>query len=129
VPLLFEQVREAKNDAVFEMQGPYRIPVLRLNKAPELLTPHTPVHPAKRQVFASNGGHNLIVFKDGPLEQRQAAAQAATWLNAPHAQTQMCIQAASIPVRKGVPETKGLQEYLLMMWRPARHEPVVAPGS
>jgi multiple sugar transport system substrate-binding protein len=109
---LFETYRNAKNDTVFEMQGPYRIPVLRLNKAPDFLTIHTPVHPVKKQVFASNGGHNLIVFKDVPLEQRQAAAQAAKWMNAPHAQAQMCIKATSIPVSKGATEVKELQDYL-----------------
>ncbi|MGH2371166.1 MAG: extracellular solute-binding protein, partial [Chloroflexota bacterium] len=109
---LFETYRQAKNDTVFEVQGPYRIPVLRLNNAPDFLTIHIPVHPAKKQVFASNGGHNLIIFKDLPVEQRQAAAQVAKWMNAPHAQAQMCIKAASIPVSKGAAESKELQEYL-----------------
>jgi sn-glycerol 3-phosphate transport system substrate-binding protein len=109
---LFEQYRNAKNDTVFEMQGPYRIPVLRQNKAPDFLTIHTPVHPVKKQIFASNGGHNLIVFKDVPAEKRQAGAQVAKWMNGPHAQAQMCIQAASIPVSKGAAESKELQDYL-----------------
>ena len=34
-----------------------------------------PVHPVKKQVFAANGGYNVIVFKDIPLERRQAAAR------------------------------------------------------
>lgn len=109
---LFETYRLAKNDTVFEMQGPYRIPVIRLAKAPDFLTIHTPVHPVKKQIFASNGGHNLMIFKDVPPEQRQAAAQAAKWLNGAHAQAQMCIKAASIPVNKGVAESKELQDYL-----------------
>jgi ABC-type glycerol-3-phosphate transport system substrate-binding protein len=109
---LFETYKNAKNDTVFEMQGPYRIPVLRQNKAPDFMTIHTPVHPVKKQVFASNGGHNLIVFKDVPPEQRQAAAQVAKWMNAPHAQAQMCIKATSIPVSKSATETKELQDYL-----------------
>jgi multiple sugar transport system substrate-binding protein len=109
---LFEQYRNAKNDTVFEMQGPYRIPVLRLNQAPDFQTIHTPVHAVKKQVFASNGGHNLNVFKDVPLEQRQAAAQVAKWMNAAHAQAQMCIKATSIPVSKGVSDSRELQDYL-----------------
>lgn len=109
---LNEQYREARNDTVFEFQGPYRIPVLRQNKAPDFLTVHMPVHPVKKQVFAANGGHNLIVFKDVPLERRQAAAQVAKWMNAPHAQAQMCINATSIPVSKGVAESRELQDYL-----------------
>ena len=109
---LNEQYREARNDTVFEFQGPYRIPVLRLNKAPDFLTIHMPVHPVKKQVFAANGGHNLILFKEVPPERRQAAAQAAKWMNAPHAQAQMCINATSIPVSKGVANSKELQDYL-----------------
>ena len=66
---LNEQYREAQNDTVFEIQGPYRIPVLRLNKAPDFLTVHMPVHPVKKQVFAANGGHNLIIFKEVPPER------------------------------------------------------------
>jgi multiple sugar transport system substrate-binding protein len=109
---LNEQYREARNDVVYEFQGPYRIPVLRQNKAPDFLTIHMPVHPVKKQVFAANGGHNLIVFKDIPLERRQAAAQTAKWMNAAHAQAQMCINATSIPVSKGVADSKELQDYL-----------------
>ena len=39
----------------------------RQAKAPDFLTIHTPVHPVKKQIFSSNGGHNLIIFKDVPL--------------------------------------------------------------
>jgi ABC-type glycerol-3-phosphate transport system substrate-binding protein len=109
---LFETYRDAKNDTVFEVQGPYRIPVIRQNKGPDFGTIHIPVHPTVKQVFASNGGHNLIVFKDVPPEKRQAAAQAAKWLNAPHAQAQMCIKATSIPVSKSVAGTQELQDYM-----------------
>ena len=59
---LNEQYRLAKNDTVFEFQGPYRIPVLRDQKAPDFQTIHMPVHPQKKQVFAANGGHNLMIF-------------------------------------------------------------------
>ena len=109
---LFETYKDAKNDTVYEVQGPYRIPVIRQNKAPEFGTIHVPVHPAIKQVFAANGGHNLIVFKDVPAQKRAAAAQVAKWMNAPHAQAQMCINAASIPVSKSVAETKELQDYM-----------------
>jgi ABC-type glycerol-3-phosphate transport system substrate-binding protein len=109
---LFETYKLAKNDTVFEMQGPYRIPVLRQAKAPDFLTIHTPVHPVKKQVFSSNGGHNMIIFKDIPPEKRQAAAQVAKWMNGPHAQAQICIKSNSIPVSKAAAESKELQDYL-----------------
>lgn len=109
---LNEQYRLAKNDTVFEFQGPYRIPVLRDQKAPDFLTIHMPVHPVKKQVFAANGGHNLMIFKDVPPERRAAAAQVAKWMNGAHAQAQMCIKATSIPVSKGVAESKEMQDYL-----------------
>ena len=109
---LDEQYRLAKNDTVFEFQGPYRIPVLRDQKAPDFQTIHMPVHPVKKQVFAANGGHNMMIFKEIPPERRAAAAQVAKWMNAPHAQAQMCIKATSIPVSKGVAESKEMQDYL-----------------
>jgi multiple sugar transport system substrate-binding protein len=109
---LFETYKLAKNDTVFEVQGPYRIPVIREANAPDFRTIHIPVHPGKRQVFAANGGHNLIVFKEVPAEKRAAAAQVAKWLNGPHAQAQMCIKAASIPVSKAALEARELQDYL-----------------
>jgi multiple sugar transport system substrate-binding protein len=109
---LNEQYRLARNDTVFEFQGPYRIPVLRQEKAPDFLTIHMPVHPVKKQVFAANGGHNLIVFKEVPPERRAAAAQVAKWMNGTHAQAQMCIKATSIPVSKGVAESNEMQDYL-----------------
>jgi multiple sugar transport system substrate-binding protein len=109
---LFETYKLAKNDTVYEVQGPYRIPVLRQNNAPPFETIHVPVHPAKKEVMAGNGGHDLIVFKDVPPERRQAAAQVAKWLNGPYPQTQMCIKATSIPVSKAAMGTKELLDYL-----------------
>ena len=49
---------------IFEIQGPYRIPTMRKNNAPPFGVIHNPVHPTGKNVFANNGGHNLIVFKD-----------------------------------------------------------------
>ncbi|HEX2035669.1 MAG TPA: extracellular solute-binding protein [Chloroflexota bacterium] len=109
---LNETYQVAKNDTVFEVQGPYRIPVIRQKGGPDFGTVHVPLHPGKREIFASNGGHNLIVFKDVPPARRQAAAQVAKWLNGPHAQAQMCIQATSIPVSKAALDSKELQDYL-----------------
>jgi multiple sugar transport system substrate-binding protein len=109
---LNETYRQAKNDTVFEVQGPYRIPTLRQANAPDFLTIHIPVHPGKRQIAANNGGHNMIVLKEVPVERRRAAALVAKWMNAPHAQAQMCIRATSIPVSKGAMESRELQDYL-----------------
>jgi multiple sugar transport system substrate-binding protein len=101
----------ARNDTVFEVQGPYRLPAFRDAKAREPATVHVPVHPTKRQIHAVNGGHSLIVFKEAPAEQRAAAAAVAKWLNAPHAQAQMCIR-NFIPVSKGVAASPELQAYV-----------------
>jgi sn-glycerol 3-phosphate transport system substrate-binding protein len=109
---LGETYRNAKNDTVFESQGPYRIPTLRQANAPQFGVIHIPVHPQKKVVAASNGGHSMIVFKDVPVERRAAAAQVARWMNGPHAQAQMCIRATSIPVSKAAMEAKELQDYL-----------------
>lgn len=109
---LSETYRSAKNDTVFESQGPYRIPTLRQVNAPDFGVIHIPIHPQKKAIAASNGGHSMIVFKDVPVERRAASAQVAKWMNAPHAQAQMCIKATSIPVSKAAMESKELQEYL-----------------
>ena len=106
---LMEQYTLARNDTVFELQGPYRIPPLRQNKAPDFRTVHVPVHPTKKEVFASNGGHSLVLCKSTP-ERQAAAAQVAKWLNAPHAQAQVCIRSYSIPVSKGAQAAKEMQD-------------------
>lgn len=109
---LNETYRNAKNDTVFESQGPYRMPVLRQNKAPDFGVIHIPVHPQKKQVAANNGGHNMVIFKQIAPEKRYAAALVAKWMNAPHAQALMCIKATSIPVSKAAMDSKELQDYL-----------------
>jgi multiple sugar transport system substrate-binding protein len=106
-----ELYREAKNDVVFEMQGPYRIPTLRQVNAPAFGVVHTPVHPQKKVISAPNGGHNVAIFKTTP-ERQFAGAMVAKWLNAPHAQAQMCIKATSLPVSKAGFNDKELQDYL-----------------
>jgi ABC-type glycerol-3-phosphate transport system substrate-binding protein len=106
-----ELYREAKNDVVFEMQGPYRIPTLRQVNAPPFAVVHTPVNPQKKVIAAPNGGHNVAIFKTTP-ERQFAGAQVARWLNAPHAQAQMCIRATSLPVSKAGFSSKELQDYL-----------------
>jgi multiple sugar transport system substrate-binding protein len=108
---LTETYQQAKNDTVFEMQGSYRLPTFRERNAPPPLTIHTPVHPAKRQIFANNGGHSLIVFKEAAPEKRHAAALVAKWMNTTHAQVKMCVQ-NFIPVSKGVAEDKELVDYM-----------------
>lgn len=108
---LFETYQLAKNDTVFEVQGPYRIPTLRQKNAPPFMTIHIPVHPVKKQVMAGNGGWNMAIFKDVPLERRHAAALVAQWMNAPHAQAQFCIKSINIPVSKATLESKEFQEY------------------
>ena len=108
---LNETYQLAKNDTVFEVQGPFRLPTFRERKAREPLTVHVPVHPTKKQIHAVNGGHSLIVFKDAPADKRSAAAQVAKWLNAPHAQAQMSIR-NFIPVSKSVAADPALQAYV-----------------
>jgi multiple sugar transport system substrate-binding protein len=108
---LFETYQLAKNDTVFEVQGPYRIPTLRQKNAPPFMTIHIPVHPAKKQVMAGNGGWNMAIFKEVPPERRHAAALVAQWMNAPHAQAQFCIRSINIPVSKATLESKEFQDY------------------
>jgi multiple sugar transport system substrate-binding protein len=108
---LFETYQLAKNDTVFEVQGPYRMPTLEQKGAPPYLTIHVPVHPQKKQLSAGNGGWNVVVFKDIPLDRRRAALQTGLWMNAPYAQTQFCIRSINIPVSKATLESKEFQDY------------------
>ncbi len=108
---LFETYLLARNDTVFEVQGPYRMPALDQKGVPPYLTIHVPVHPVKKQLAAGNGGWNVVVFKDAPLERRKAALEVAKWMNAPYAQTQFCIRSINIPVSKATLESKEFQEY------------------
>lgn len=94
---------------VFESQGPYRIPTLRLNKVTDFKVVPTPI---KKTIFAGNGGHNVAVFQGIPANRKEAAARIAMWLNAPHAQAQMCIHATSLPVSNAAFKSKELQDYL-----------------
>ena len=109
-----ELYREAKNNIAFEHQGPFRIPTMRKNNAPDFGVLHTPVHPGKREVFAQNGGHNMAVFKGAGTtpKKQEASALVCMWMNSPHPQAQACIRATSIPVSRGALESKELQDYL-----------------
>ncbi len=107
-----ETYRDAKNDVVFEVQGPYRIPTFRQNNAPDFGVIHLPVHPQKKQIVTNNGGHNMALFKEVPAERRAAAARVVKWMNDAHAQAQICIQATSLPVSKAALASKELQDYL-----------------
>jgi multiple sugar transport system substrate-binding protein len=107
-----ETYKDAKNDVVFELQGPYRIPTMRQNNAPHFGVIHLPVHPQKKQIVTNNGGHNMAVFKDVTAERRHAAAMVVKWMNEPHAQAQICIQATSLPVSKAAQASKELNDYL-----------------
>jgi sn-glycerol 3-phosphate transport system substrate-binding protein len=94
---------------VFEYQGPYRIPTLRQNGVTDFAVVPLPI---KKTAFAGNGGHAMVVFKGVPADRKHAAAQVAMWMNAPHAQAQMCIHATSLPVSKMALQSKELQDYL-----------------
>jgi ABC-type glycerol-3-phosphate transport system substrate-binding protein len=94
---------------VFESQGPYRIPTLRQNGVTDFTVLPTPI---KKTIFAGNGGHNVSVFQGIPADHKQAAALVTLWLNAPHAQAQMCIQATSLPVSNAAFNSTELQDYL-----------------
>jgi len=107
-----ETYRDAKNDVVFEVQGPYRIPTFRQNNAPDFGVIHLPVHPQKKQIVTNNGGHNMAIFKGVTPERRVAASRVVKWMNDVHAQAQICIQATSLPVSKAAQNSKELQDYL-----------------
>ncbi len=108
---LFETYQQAKNDTVFEVQGPYRIPTLQEKGAPPYLTIHVPVHPVKKQIAAGNGGWSVVFFKNVPPDRLRAATQVGMWMNAPYCQTQFCIRSINIPVSKATLESKEFQEY------------------
>lgn len=108
---LFETYQLARNDTVFEVQGPYRIPTLEQKGVSPYLTVHVPVHPVKKQLSAGNGGWNVVTFKDIPPERRRAAAQVGMWMNAPAAQSQFCIRSINIPVSKATLDSKEFQDY------------------
>ena len=97
-----------RNQTAFEHQGPAIMPTLR-RAGIDFEVIHTPV---KKQLYAPNGGHSLVVFKDVPVERRAAAAQVGKWLNAPHGQAQMTIKGLALPVSKGGLEHKELQDFL-----------------
>jgi maltose-binding protein MalE len=63
-------------------------------------------------IATTNGGHNVVIFKETSAERRAASSQLARWLNAPHAQAQMCIKATSLPVSKAAFASKELQDYI-----------------
>src|SRR5262249_60888720 len=54
---------------------------------------------------------SMMVFKDVPVERRQAAARVALWNNAPFAQAKFCVQSINIPVSKATLEAKEFQDY------------------
>jgi ABC-type glycerol-3-phosphate transport system substrate-binding protein len=101
---LFETYQLARNDTVFEVQGPYRLPTLEQQGAPPCLTVPVPVHPVRRRLAAANGGWSLVLFKNGPEAARQAAAQAGLWLSGPDAQARFCVRSRNLPVSRAALE-------------------------
>jgi ABC-type glycerol-3-phosphate transport system substrate-binding protein len=101
--------KKALNDVVFEQQGPYRMPTLRKNNAPDFGVTH---HPIKTEIFANSGGHNLIVTKGTSPERQHAAALVSKWITATPQQTEMVIKSTGTPVSKSVVTDPVLIEYL-----------------
>ena len=101
--------RDANNDVVFEQQGPYRMPTLRKNNAPDFGVTH---HPIKTEIFANSGGHNLVVSKGISPEKQQAAALVAKWITDTPQQAEMVIKSTGTPVSKSVMTAPALVDYL-----------------
>jgi multiple sugar transport system substrate-binding protein len=97
-----------RNQTVFEQQAPAIMPSLR-QAGIEFEVIHTPI---KKQLYAPNGGHSMVVFKDIPPERKRAAALVSKWVNAPHGQAQLSIKGLALPTTKGGLESKELQDHL-----------------
>lgn len=96
---------------VFEHQGPYRLPTLR-QRGDDFEVIHAPLHPARREHFAPNGGHSLAIFKVPDRARQRTAGAIAKWFNTAHPQAVLCVRATSIPISKAALESKELRDYM-----------------
>jgi multiple sugar transport system substrate-binding protein len=96
---------------VFEHQGPYRIPTLR-QRGDDFEVTTSPLHPVRKEIFAPNGGHSLVIFNVQDRARQRTAGAIAKWFNTAHPQAVLCIRATSIPISKQALESKELRDYM-----------------
>jgi ABC-type glycerol-3-phosphate transport system substrate-binding protein len=107
-----ELFQKATDEAVFEQNGPFRMPTYRLKGIADFGVIHHPVHPTKKVISGYADGSEVVVFKGLPAERQAAASRVALYLNGPYAQTQQCIRVTMVPVSKAAANAKELQDYL-----------------
>jgi len=98
--------------AVFEQNGPFRMPTYRQKGITDFGVIHHPVHPTKKVVAGYADGSEAVVFKGLPADRQAAAGRVALYLNGPYAQSQQCIRVTMVPVSRAAANTKELQDYL-----------------
>jgi ABC-type glycerol-3-phosphate transport system substrate-binding protein len=107
-----ELFRKATDEAVFEQNGPFRMPSYRQVGITDFGVVHHPVHPTKKVIAGYADGSEVVLFKGTPPERQAAAGRVALYLNGPYAQTKQCIAVTMVPVSKAAANTKELQDYL-----------------
>ena len=107
-----ELFRKGTDEAVFEQNGPFRMPTYRQNGITDFGVIHHPVHPQKKVVAGYADGSEIVVFKGPPPARQAAAGRVALYLNGPYAQAQQCIRVTMVPVSKAAANAKELQDYL-----------------
>jgi ABC-type glycerol-3-phosphate transport system substrate-binding protein len=107
-----ELFRKGTDEAVFEQNGPFRMPTYRQNGITDFGVVHHPVHPQKKVISGYADGSEVVVFKGPPAPRQAAAGRVALYLNGPYAQAQQCLRVTMVPVSKAAANAKELQEYL-----------------
>jgi multiple sugar transport system substrate-binding protein len=107
-----ELFRKGTDEAVFEQNGPFRMPTYRQNGITDFGVIHHPVHPQKKVVAGYADGSEIVVFKGPPPARQAAAGRVALYLNGPYAQAQQCIRVTMVPVSKAAANAKELQDHL-----------------
>lgn len=107
-----ELFQKGTDEAVFEQNGPFRMPTYRQKGITDFGVIHHPVHPNKKVVSGYADGSEVVIFRGLPAERQAAAARVALYLNGPYAQAQQCIRVTMVPVSKAAANAKELQDYL-----------------
>ncbi len=107
-----ELFQKGTDEAVFEQNGPFRMPTYRQKGITDFGVIHHPVHPTKRVISGYADGSEVVVFRGLAPEKQAAAGRVALYLNGPYAQAQQCIHATVVPVSKAAANAKELQDYL-----------------
>ena len=107
-----ELFRKGADEAVFEQNGPFRMPTYRLAGITDFGVIHHPVHPTKKVIAGYADGSEMVIFKGISTERQTAAGRLVLYMNSPEAQAKACIAATMIPVSKAAANSKELQDHL-----------------